>query len=189
MRFDEVLDRSDGPALAEEFAQLRTPGRYILDGVHQMPTGKHWQFRIDIDEVQQRWTLARSGGPDSSYSDGLLHNGDEDVELPFDRSLAATGVVRMAAPDQLRWWGRGSESFSPVLVQHVGTRSILVTFEHRDDPAFRNTLVVDKHDGIARRRFEHGEATVVSGVRPAADNEVLPPARFARLTDWIRPSY
>ncbi|WIB78998.1 hypothetical protein DEJ28_07840 [Curtobacterium sp. MCPF17_002] len=189
MRFDEVLSRSDGPAIAEELASFRTPGRYVLDGVHQVSVREHWQFRLDIDDVRQAWTLELSDGSVSSYSDGVLHDGDGDFDESFEHSTAAGGVVRMASPTQLLWWGRGSESLSPVLVQHVGARSILVTFEHREDPAFRTTLVVDEYDGIARRRMELGEVTFVTRARPVAVDEVLARATFEPLTDWLRPSY
>jgi hypothetical protein len=189
MRFDEVLARSDGPAVAADIAELRTPGRYVLEGLHQYAERRHWQFRLDVDESQERWTLDRSDGPTVWFRDGVLHDADGDSEDTFAHSTVAGAVVRMALPDQLLWWGRGPESFSPVLVQHIGERSVLVTFEHRADPAFRTTLVVDEHDGIARRRFELGELTHVFSARRADPDEVLPPARFEPLTDWIRPAY
>lgn len=189
MRFDEVLARSDGPAVAAGFAALRTPGRYVLEGVHQDADRRHRQFRLDVDESRERWVLDRSDSPTTWFHDGVLHTVDGDRADTFAHSTVAGAVVRMALPDQLLWWGRGPESFSPVLVQHIGERSVLVTFEHRDDPAFRTTLVVDEHDGIARRRLELGELTHVSSVRRADPDEVLQPVRFEPLTDWIRPAY
>lgn len=190
MRFDEVLTRTDGPAIASEIDTLRTPGRYVLEGVHQASPEHHWQFRLDIDDVAQTWTLERSNGPTSSYRDGILQDEDGESEEPFESSFADGDVTKMALPAQLLWWGRASESLSPVLVQQVGTHSILVTFEHREDPAIRTTLVVDKNDGIARRRIDRGEeGTIVTAVQSVNPEEVLPPAEFAPLTDWIRPSY
>ncbi|WP_146242637.1 hypothetical protein [Curtobacterium sp. MCPF17_047] len=190
MRFDEVLRRTDGPAVASEIDALRTPGRYVLEGVHQVSSGEHWQFRLDIDDAAQTWILERSRGPSSSYRDGIMQDEDGKSEGSFERSLAAGDVTKMALPTQLLWWGRASESLSPVLVQHVGTHSILVTFEHREDQAIRTTLVVDDNDGIARRRIGRGEeATIVTAVRSVSPEEVLPPAEFTPLTDWIRPSY
>ena len=47
--------------------------------------------------------------------------------------------------------------------------------------------VVEQRDGVARRSLEYGAATIVTGVRAAEPDEVLPPASFELLTDWIRP--
>lgn len=189
MRFDELLTRPDGPAVAEELAALRRPGRHVVEGVHQDSPREYWHFRLDIDEQQQRWALDRSDQPTTAYHDGVLHGEDGPFEETFEHSTVAERVVRMAVPDLMLRWGRGSESFHPVLVQHVGQHSILVTFEHREDPATRTTLVVDERDGIARRSLEYGEATIVTGVRAVDADDVLPPAHFEPLTDWIRPSY
>lgn len=189
MRFDEVLSRSEGSAIAEELAGLRTPGRFVLDGVHQVSAREHWQFWLDIDDVRQTWTLDRQRMPRISFQDGVLHSEDGDFEDSFEHSTAAGRVVRMALPDRLVCWGRGPESFSPVLVQHIGVHSILVTFEHQHDPAFRTTLVVDERDGIARRRMDGAEVTIVTQVRPVSPDETLPRARFTPLMDWTRPSY
>lgn len=95
----------------------------------------------------------------------------------------------MAVPDLMLRWGRATDDFHPILIQHIGERSILVTFEYGEDPAFRSTLVIDERDGIARRSYEHGEATIIRSVRTAEPDEVLPRARFVQPTDWIRPQY
>jgi hypothetical protein len=189
MRFDEVLTRPDGPAVAQELAALRRGGRTVIDGVHQESPREHWQFRLDIDEARQTWTLDRSDQPTVSYRDGVLHDEDGRFEDSFQHSTVAGTVVRMAVPELMLRWGRGPESFHPVLVQHVGQHSVLVTFEHRGDPAVRTTLVVDERDGVARRSLEYGAATIITGVRAAEPDEVLPPASFDPLTDWIRPDY
>lgn len=47
--------------------------------------------------------------------------------------------------------------------------------------------MVDERDGVARRSLEYGVATIVTGVRAAEPDEVLQPASFEPLTDWIRP--
>jgi hypothetical protein len=192
MRFDEILLRDDGPAIATELASLRRPARYVIEGVHQDSSQAYWQFRLDVDEPRQSWTLDRSDSPSVGYRDGRLRdeaypNGS--IEETFDRSTTSAPLVRMALPELMLRWGRGPESFHPILVQHIGRRSILVTFEHREDPATRTTLVIDEHDGIARRSMEHGAATIVTSVRKGAADEVLPAARFEPLTDWIRTDY
>lgn len=190
MRFDELLTRSNGPAIAEELAALRRPDRYVLEGVHQESRQKYWQFRVDIDEAAQTWMLVRQRAKPVSYRDGVLHDPDDGPdEISFARSMVSDPVVRMAVPDLMLRWGRGPESFHPILVQHIGEHSILVTFEHRGDPATRATLVIDERDGIARRLSEYGEDTIITSVRTAEPDEVLPRARFVQPTDWIRPQY
>jgi hypothetical protein len=117
----------------------------------------------------------------------VLHNIDGATELPFERSVR--DPVWMAMPELMVSWGRGHESFSPMLAQRIGTRSILLTFEHENDPAFRTTLVVDEQDGVARRRIDGRDATIITGIRAASAGETLPPPRFEPITDWIRPEY
>ena len=190
MRLDELLTRSAGPAIAEELAALRRPARYVLEGLHQESQQKYWQFRIDIDEAAQTWALVRQRAKPVSYRDGVLHEPDDGpIEVSFGRSIISSPVVRMAVPDLMHRWGRSLDDFHPVLVQHVGEHSILVTFEHEEDPAFRTTLVIEERDGIARRSYEYGGATFVTSVRTAEPDEVLPRARFVAPTDWIRPQY
>ncbi|MFJ4073635.1 hypothetical protein [Curtobacterium sp. NPDC089991] len=190
MRFDELLTRPDGPAIAEELAALRRPARYVLEGIHQESRQKYWQFRVDIDEAAQTWTLVRQRAKPVSYRDGVLHDPDDGPdEISFARSMVSAPVVRMAVPDLMLRWGRGPESFHPILVEHIGEHSILVTFEHRGDPATRTTMVIDERDGIARRLSEYGEDTIITSVRTAEPDEVLPRARFVQPTDWIRPEY
>jgi len=108
MRFDEVLARPDGPAVADELAALRRPGRVVIEGAHQDSPREHWQFRLDVDEHRQRWTLERSDLPTVSYRDGVLHGDDGPSEVGFARSTAVRTVVRMAVPDlMLRRTRRG----------------------------------------------------------------------------------
>jgi hypothetical protein len=69
-----------------------------------------------------------------------------------------------------------------MLVQHVGAHSLLVTFEHNEDPADRPTMVIDARDGIALRRYEWGALTVLTELRPMTENEALPKRpRFAKV--------
>ncbi len=190
VRFDELLTRSDGPVIAEEFAALRRPARYVLEGIHQEPRQKSWQFRVDIDEPAQTWTLVRQRAKPVSYRDGVLHEPDDGpIDVSFARGMVSSPVVRMAAPDLMLRWGRATDDVHPILIQQIGEHSILVTFEHHEDPASRSTLVIDERDGIARRSYEHGEATIITSVRTAEPDEALPRARFVPPTDWIRPQY
>ncbi len=191
MRLDQVLPRTAGPGVAAEIAALRTPGRLLAAGVHQTQDGKQWQFRFVLNELDRSWVLDRSDGPvkhrRERYEHGVWHNVDGPIELPFER--AVRGPIWMAMPERMVSWGRGHESFAPMLVQKIGRHSLLLTFEHEQDPAFRTTLVVDERDGIARRRLDGREATIITDVRPLSRDDDVPPPRFEPLTDWIRPEY
>jgi hypothetical protein len=190
VRFDELLTRSDGPAIAEELAALRRPARYVLEGIQHESRQKYSPFRVDIDEAAQTWTLVRQRAKPVSYRDGVLHEPDDGpIEVSFARSMIPSPVVRMAVPDLMLRWGRATDDVHPILIQHVGEHSILVTFEHGEDPAFRTTLVIDERDGIARRSYEYGQTTIITNVRTAEPDEILPRARFVQPTDWIRPQY
>jgi hypothetical protein len=56
-----------------------------------------------------------------------------------------------------------------VLAQHVGRHSILFTFEHVDDPAFRQTLVVDEGSGIAKRMMGYDYLLIITEINALED--------------------
>jgi hypothetical protein len=80
---------------------LRAPGRYVLEGVHQVSSGEHWQFRLDIDDAAQTWMPERSSSPSISYRDGVMQDEDGESETSFERCFAAADVTTMALPTQL----------------------------------------------------------------------------------------
>ncbi|MEV4688217.1 hypothetical protein [Microbacterium sp. LWH3-1.2] len=63
-------------------------------------------------------------------------------------------------------WANPHGSFYPVLVQRVGTRSILFTFEQVDDPAVRQTLVIDEQSGIAKRLVGYDHGLIITSIEP-----------------------
>lgn len=95
----------------------------------------------------------------------------------------------MLWPSRLLIWGNTRGSFYPVLAQHVGRRSTLLTFEHVSDPAFRQTLVVDNHSGIATRLIGYDHGLIVTSVSSldAWDPEQQP--TFDPITAPIEPDY
>jgi hypothetical protein len=124
VRFDEVLARDDGPAVAAELASLRQPARYVIEGVHQDSPQEHWHFRLDVDEPRQSWTLDRSDSAPVRYRDGLLRDDaypNGSTEETFDRSTTSAPVVRMVLPELMLRWGRGPES--PATEEELHTRN------------------------------------------------------------------
>ncbi|MBD8585965.1 hypothetical protein IFT90_15525 [Frigoribacterium sp. CFBP 8766] len=187
MRLDQVLTLTEGLALAQELANPRWRGPIEVRGVHQERGGSIWQFAFALDEASCSWSMQSEGGFEQWFEDGVLHGVDAPVEFSFERSLPS--AISMAVPECMRWWGRERESFAPVLVQRIGEHSLLVTFEHVEDPAFRTTLVVDERDWIARRRIDFGEITVITEVRRVVRWAKLPRPSFSPLTGPIATVY
>lgn len=187
MRLDQGLTRAEGLALAQALSMRRWRGPIEVWGVHQERGGGIGQFAFALDEESCSWSLQREGGSEQWFADGVLHSVDEPVEFSFERSLPP--AISMAVPECMRWWGRDRESFTPVLVQRIGEHSLLVTFEHVEDPAFRTTLVVDERDRIARRRIDFGEVTVITEVRRVVRWTRLPRPSFSPLTGPIATAY
>lgn len=191
VRLDSILDRSEGSGIADEIRKLRHPGRVVVSGVEQ-DNAELTYCRLDLDEAAERWVVLSSNGHEHSYRDGKetfkRRDGTRTVTSTTYEG-AVSDILRMAMPERLFWWGTTSAGFSPVLAQDIGTHTLLLTFEHAEDPAFRTTLAIDKRDGIARRRSELGHVFIVTDVATVGDDEILPPFHFEPLTDWIRPEY
>ncbi|MFC4243606.1 hypothetical protein ACFOYW_09500 [Gryllotalpicola reticulitermitis] len=160
--------------------------------MEQDPMGRVRQFQMVLDELASAWVLDRQGGGDrASYSDRVLRNVDGEIETEFRSSTASAQPVCMAMPELFPQWGpseRGG-SFFPMLVQRVGGHSILVTFQHEADPAYRTTMVVDERDGIARRRYGRSEAIIVTDVRVMEDEQTPGRPRFSRPLGPIPADY
>lgn len=187
MKIDTILTRDEGAGIALEIRALRRTGPIVATVVGQS-NGAHWQSRIQLDEAGERWIAEYDNGDRMSFSDGVLRTLDEG--LPGESFPSAMPEeLRMAMPEVLMIWGRGHESFSPMLAQHVGTHSLLLTFEHNEDPAFRQTLVIDRRDGIARRSISHGRGFIVTHVSRVDHFGQLPAPDFEPITDWIRTDY
>lgn len=146
------------------------------------------QFVAELDSGAQSWRLVTEDGRVYRSEAGVLH-------LPPDQPRAAEfrdgmpHAVRMLHPDALPLWGRGSESFSPMLAQRVGDHSILLTFEHVADPAFRATLVIDEALGVVRKTAMMGDVTILTEVAIDQPTENRTEYEFAPIDDWIRPDY
>src|SRR4051794_5227086 len=103
MRFDTLLTRDDGPALAEQIAAMRDELRLGARGVTQRRDQLR-QFELEIDERDQWWSLKFDDGTGSSYRDGQLSVGVDLARVaPFAES--AVGPIRMLWPEKLPQWG------------------------------------------------------------------------------------
>lgn len=162
MDLDQLLSRASGARVAEEVRALRRPGPIEIDGVSSS-RGTTSSFSALIDEDRELWSFTLNGVT-SSFANGTLSDADGQRDsVTFARTIPQ--LVRLSAPDRLPIWGRGPESFHPILIQEVPEGSLLFTFEHREQPAFRTTLSVDRSDGVARVLVDQGITALVHSVR------------------------
>lgn len=187
MKLDTVLDRTDSPSVLDEIVALRTHSSVRAKGVRQ--SGRSlFQFVAQLDVQTQAWHLVNDEGKRSSaVGTWRLQEGEASTEFVFPRGMPET--VQMLYPEALLMWGRRSESFYPMLIQEIGRRSLLITFEHIGDPAFRATAVINRFTGIMEKLAVLGDLTILTDVETGVqlDPEVMP--EFLPITDWIRPNY
>ncbi|HEY9365995.1 MAG TPA: hypothetical protein VIP55_05130 [Agromyces sp.] len=143
---------------------------------------------MELDVAARAWQMVTSLGGVYAYRDGT-------VSLPPDppfKDKFGSGMfheLRMLHPDRLMLWGRGHESFYPILAQEIGSHSILLTFEHTEDPAFRSTMVIDRRLGVIRKTAMLGDLTILTDVQIDQPMTWATDVEFAPITDWIRPDY
>jgi hypothetical protein len=76
-----------------------------------------------------------------------------------------------------------------VLIQEIGRQSLLITFEHVEDPAFRATAVANRTTGIIEKMAILGDVTILTEVVHGAPLDPGRQVEFLPITDWIRPNY
>ncbi|MFJ6537236.1 hypothetical protein ACIQH5_13515 [Paenarthrobacter sp. NPDC091711] len=149
MKLDVVLSRTDSPSVLDGIVALRTYTSVRARGVSQSGRN-HYQFVAELDAKAEEWHLVDDQGRRSSaVGTWLLQDREAPLEVVFPRGMPK--AVQMLYPEALLMWGRRSESFYPMLVQEIGQRSLLITFEHIEDPAFRATAVINRSTGIIEK--------------------------------------
>ena len=187
MNLDTVLGRTDSPTVLDEIISLRKHTSVRAKGVSQSGRS-HYQFVAQLDAKAQAWHLVDDEGRRSSaVGTWRLQEGDASTVFVFPRGMPET--VQLLYPEALLMWGRRGESFYPVLLQEIGRRSLLITFEHVEDPAFRATAVVNRSTGIIEKLAVLGDIVILVDVEIGVhlDPEIMP--EFLPITDWIRPDY
>jgi hypothetical protein len=187
-RFDTVLSRGDTIETVAAVDSLQAERRLSGQGASQ-GGGKVRQFQFAADEAEQWWVLAYDDGRRQTYHDGIVNLGGQDEPREADFFGPMPRELRLLWPTRLPTWGNPRGSFYPVLIQRVGIRSLLFTFEHVDDPAFRQTLVIDRETGIAKRLIGYDYGIVLTSIHSIdawtpADDPI-----FATLTGPLPPNY
>lgn len=188
MKLDTILDPTDTDDVFREVAALSTYETVRVRGVRQKSTSVHYQFYAELDRVNESWYFFCdvAGGETFSYSDGVITTADPSTELDYPQGMPSE--MHLLDPRLLLAWG-GRSSIYPMLAQDVGKHSLLITFEHTNDPAYRPTLVIDKRTGIASRMVNLGEITILTDVRVNVPLIRPESVTFTPITDWIRPDY
>ena len=187
MNLNKVLGRTDSPSVLDEIVALSTHRSARAQGVRQSGQG-HYQFVAELDANAQEWHLIDDRGRRSSAAGTwLLQDGEASMEIAFP--LGMPKPVQMLYPESLLMWGWRSESFYPMLLQEVGRRSLLITFEHVEDPAFRATAVVNRSTGIIEKLAVLGDITILTEVKTGVQLDPGIKPEFPPITDWIRCDY
>lgn len=165
--FDTVLQRADTDEVVDALRELERPRRLSGRGVAQSRDELR-QFAFAADEVGEWWTIAFEDGRHERYRDGTyaFRDGRNDEQVPGGFFNPLPLVLQMLWPTRILTWANPAGSFFPMLAQPLGRHSILFTFEHIEDPAYRQTLVVDARSGIATKLVGLDHALVITSIDP-----------------------
>jgi hypothetical protein len=187
MKFDTILSAADSHSVLSGIVALRKHTAVRAKGVRQTGSS-HYQFVAELDETAEAWHMVNDRGHIFSAADGIITaEPDPPHAVPFPRGMPQE--IQMLHPEALLMWGRASDGFYPMLVQEIGRKSLLITFERGNDPAYRATAVVNRTTGIIEKMAILGDLTIMTEVEidvPLA-GECEP--EFVPITDWIRPNY
>ncbi|MFE5839588.1 hypothetical protein [Arthrobacter sp. NPDC056493] len=187
MNFDKVLGPTDSPSVLDEILAFRTHTSVRAKGVNQSGQSHH-QFVAELDARAQAWHLVDDQGRTSSAAGTwLLQDREASMEVVFPRGMPR--AVQMLYPEALLMWGRRGESYYPMLIQEIGQRSLLITFEHIEDPALRATAVVNRHTGVIEKLAVMGDIIILTEVETGVPLDPGIKPEFLPITDWIRPDY
>lgn len=187
VEFDMVLTRAAGPGVLADVVAMTSHRTIWAQGVAQSGSS-HYQFHVELDVPAQEWRMVTSDGREYAFGEGVLTLA-LDPPRPAQFPAGMPPPVRMLYPAQLLTWGRGPESFHPVLVQEIGSHSMLLTFEHKDDPAFRTTMVIDRELGVIRKTILLEDLTIFTDIVTEQPLPRLDPIEFPPITDSIRIDY
>lgn len=187
MRYDAVLSEAEAREVLDEVLAATTHDTVAGRGVFQQGSD-HYQFAAELDVPGERWRMVTSKNRTFSFEDGVI-TWPVDPPTPAEFGRGMPLPLQLLHPVRLLLWGRGRESFRPMLVQRIGSFSTLITFEHRDDPAFRGTLVLDRQLGVIRKRSLLGDVIVYTDVVVDQPLTGLDDVTFVPITDWIPPRF
>lgn len=189
MIFDRALTPEESASLLDEVRPLLTAERFHARALVLSDSGATEQWHLEIDKPANAWFLVSEGGTVYEYRDGTVRYGSDPPHHETSISAGATGPAVLAFPERLLVWGGHPGHFRPVLVQRIGRKSLLITFEHGLDPSMRGTLVIDTELGLVTRFMQfRSPQTVLVDVEPGRPIERRVPDAYPEL-EVIIPEY
>lgn len=150
MILNRVLSRDEALLARDSIMSYVTLDRFHARGIVQTGNSIE-QWHIEVDRTRQEWfAVDESGHVHEHREHSTVHRG-----LTTGRVTKITdelvGPLALAFPETLIWWGQHPDGFWPVLIERLGKRSLLITFEHGVDPSMRTTMVIDTELGVVTR--------------------------------------
>lgn len=188
MIFNRVLTTDESKEVFPYLQSLLTTDPFQARGIVQTHSEIE-QWHIEVDRSTDQWFAVNDRGHTHEYRDGATFHRGEPVEHPTTVSSELVGPMLAAFPERLRWWGESDHDFRPILMEHVGQRSNLVTFEHGADPSMRSTMVLDTELGLVTRVMQFDAPYIVLlDVERRRGVERIIPKSFPEL-EVIYPNY
>ena len=145
-----VLSPAERADVLPQLQTLLTADRFHARGILQSGDSIE-QWHIEVDYPAAAWFAVNERGDVHEFRDGMTTHRGQSVERPTSFADELVGPLAAAVPARLPWWGERSHDFSPVMIEHLGTHSLLLTFEHGADSSMRATMVVDTTLGLVTR--------------------------------------
>lgn len=147
------------------------------------------QWHVEIDRAAQEWFAVNETGSIDEFRDGTTFHDGVAVARATTMLEGKPVSLNPFFPEKLLWWGTHDLHFRPVLIENVGSHSLLLTFAHGADPAMRSTMVFDRKLGLISRLLGFGGPVIaVVDVEIGKKIERIVPRSFPEL-EVIEPNY
>lgn len=160
MIFNRVLTREEARNVWSEVDSILQANQFHARAIVQSHDAMD-QWHIEVDKVNNEWFAISERGHVHEYRGGVTYHRGDVVQRPTSVTDELVGPLQMAFPGEMLIWGQTPSSFRPMLVEKVGKRSLLFTFEHQLDPSMRSTLVIDADLGLATRLMPFNSPYIV----------------------------
>ncbi|GAA1316530.1 hypothetical protein ACFSWE_15010 [Leucobacter albus] len=187
MIFDRILSPEESGQVLAQLQALQTFESFHARALVQ-DRDRVEQWHIEVDRAGEAWFATAEHGHVEEFRGGVRFDRGEVFQLPAKLADFLPPAIKPAFPETLGWWGEHDHGYRPVLVERVGRKSMLLTFEHGSDPAMRSTMVFDTELGIVTRTIGFDSATLLVDIEPGKPIERHVPASFPEL-EVIYPDY
>lgn len=188
MIFNRVLTSEEARSVWNEVDSILNADQFHARAIVQSHDAIE-QWHIEVDKVNNEWFAISQRGHVYEYRDGATYHRGDVLQRPTSLTDGLIGPLQLAFPGKMLIWGQTPGSFRPILVEKVGRRSLLLTFEHQLDPSMRSTLVIDTDLGITTRLMQFNSPyTVLLDVELGRTVERVHRTSFPEL-EVLTPDY